>query len=85
MGSPRFPLLTPHNYVTWTIRAWSKMVAPFDPHKLNEYNHNNKVTIGSLRNYAHEDLIFHIDNCKIVKEAWDKFARVLNLMKISCH
>ena len=50
------------------------MVAPFDPDKLSEWNHNNKVSIGTLRKYVHEDLIFHIDNCKIVKEAWDKFA-----------
>ena len=27
-----------------------------------------------MRKYVHEDLIFHIDNCKIVKEAWDKFS-----------
>ena len=50
------------------------MVAPSNPHKLNEWNHNNKVSIGTLRKYVHEDLIFHIDNCKIVKEAWDKFS-----------
>lgn len=50
------------------------MVAPSDRNKLNESNHNDKVAIGSLRKYVHEDLIFHIDNCKTVKEAWDKFA-----------
>ena len=56
MGSPRFSLLTSHNYATWKIRAWSKMmekglidyvdgttVAPSDHDKLNELNHNNKV------------------------------------------
>ena len=54
MGSPKFPLLTPHNYATWKIRAWSKMmekglidyidgtmVTPFYPNKINEWNHNN--------------------------------------------
>ena len=50
------------------------MIAPSDLDKINEWNHNNKVAIGTLRKYVHEDLIFHIDNCKIVKEAWDKFA-----------
>lgn len=87
MGSPRFPLLTPYNYATWKIRAWSKMmekdlidyvdgtmVSPCGPNKLNEWNHNNKVAIGTLRKYVHEELIFHFDNCKVVKEAWDKFA-----------
>lgn len=87
MGSTRFPLLTPHNYATWKIRTWSKMmekslieyvdgtmVASSDPDKINEWNHNNKVAIGTLRKYVYEDPIFHIDNCKIVKEAWDKFA-----------
>ena len=49
------------------------MVAPSNPNKLNEWNHNNKVAIATLRKYVHEDLIFYIDNCKIVKEAWEKF------------
>ena len=49
------------------------MAAPSDPNKINEWNHKNKIAIGTLRKYVHEDLIFHIDNCKIVKEAWDKF------------
>jgi hypothetical protein len=44
MGSPKFPLLTPHNYASWKIDAWSKLmekglthyidgtiVAPSDP------------------------------------------------------
>ena len=29
-----------------------------------------------MRKYVHEDLIFHIDNCKTVKEAWDKFSNL---------
>ena len=27
-----------------------------------------------MRKYIHEDLIFYIDNCKTIKEAWDNFA-----------
>ena len=50
------------------------MVAPSNPDKLNEWNHNYKIAIGTLRKYVHEDIIFHIDNCKTVKEAWDKFS-----------
>ena len=53
---------------------YGTMVAPSNLGKLNEWNHNNKVDIGTLRKYVHEDLIFHIDNCKTVKEAWDKFS-----------
>ena len=50
------------------------MVASYDPNKLNEQNHNNNASIGTLRKYVHEDLIFHIDNYKTLKEAWDKFS-----------
>ena len=50
------------------------MVAPSNPDKLNEWSHNNKVIIHTLRKYVHQDLIIHIDNCKIVKEAWDIFS-----------
>ena len=50
------------------------MVAPSDHGKLNEWNHKNKISIGTLRKYVHDDLIFHIDKFKTIKEAWDKFA-----------
>lgn len=26
MGSPKIPLLTPYNYATWKVNAWSKLM-----------------------------------------------------------
>lgn len=56
MGSSKFPLLTPHNYATWKIDAWSKLmekglthyihgtiVAPADP-KVDPIGHLDWLT-----------------------------------------
>lgn len=90
MGSSNFPLLTPHNYATWKIDAWSKLmekglthyidgtiVAPADP-KAGPVGHldwltKNIMAIGTLRKYVSKDLIFHIEKCTLIKDAWQKF------------
>ena len=90
MGSLKFPLLTPHNYATWKIDAWSKLmekglthyidgtiVAPIDP-KVDPNAHldwltKNIMAIGILRKYVSRDLIFHIEKCTLIKDAWQKF------------
>lgn len=49
------------------------IVPPSNSDKLKEWNHNNNVSIFTLRKYVHNYLIF-LDNCNIVKEAWEKSA-----------
>lgn len=34
---------------------------------------NNIMAIGTLRNYVSKDLIFHIEKCTLIKDAWQKF------------
>lgn len=93
MGSPKFPLLTPHNYASWKIKAWSKLmekglihyvnetiIAPpdpkVDPNAQIEWLTKNAMALGTLRKYVSDDLIFHIDKCTTIKEAWDFFKKL---------
>lgn len=34
------------------------------------------MALGTLRKYVSPNLIFHIDKCKTIKEAWDKLDKL---------
>ncbi|GLJ23276.1 hypothetical protein SUGI_0440340 [Cryptomeria japonica] len=93
MSPHKFPPLTPHNYASWKIKVWSKLMekglthyidgtiaTPLDPkadpNAQLEWLTKNCMALGTLHKYVSDDLIFHIEKCTTIKDAWDTFQKL---------
>ena len=56
------------------VAAWSD--PKVDPIAHLDWLTKNTMALGTLRKYVSKDLIFQIDKCKTIKEAWEKFGQL---------